>query len=191
MTQPRTPAGHGGPADTPTIDWPVVLAEHGRWLRTIVFARLGQAEAVDEVMQEVSLAAVANRSPPDRSKVAPWLYRVAVIQSLLYRRKLGRKRRLTARFAERRRPTEADDREVDPLAWLLAEERRGQVRAAVARLPKPEAEILLLKYTEDWSYRDLTVHLGISRSAVEARLYRARRRLRSELTAVEAVPSES
>jgi RNA polymerase sigma-70 factor (ECF subfamily) len=42
-----------------------------------------------------------------------------------------------------------------------------------------DAEILLLKYTEDWSYRELAAHLGISESAVEARLHRARGRLRA------------
>jgi RNA polymerase sigma-70 factor (ECF subfamily) len=46
-------------------------------------------------------------------------------------------------------------------------------------LPRRDGEILLLKYTEDWSYRELAAHLGISESAVEARLYRARSRLRA------------
>jgi RNA polymerase sigma-70 factor (ECF subfamily) len=55
------------------------------------------------------------------------------------------------------------------------------VRQAVACLPRRDAEMLLLKYTEDWSYRQLAEHLGISTSAVEARLHRARGRLRSKL----------
>ena len=37
----------------------------------------------------------------------------------------------------------------------------------------------MLKYTEDWSYRALAEHLGISESAVETRLHRARGRLRT------------
>ena len=38
-----------------------------------------EPQAVDEVMQEVSLAAVKQAAPlADRSKVAPWLYRLAV-----------------------------------------------------------------------------------------------------------------
>lgn len=60
------------------------------------------------------------------------------------------------------------------------------VRQAMSRLPRRDAEILMLKYTEDWSYRDLAQHLGISESAVEARLHRARGRLRDELAQVEA-----
>ena len=42
----------------------------------------------------------------------------------------------------------------------------------------------MLKYNEDWSYHALAEHLGISHSAVEARLHRARQRLRTELAAL-------
>jgi RNA polymerase sigma factor (sigma-70 family) len=187
MTQPnprRQPQRQAGPE----IDWQAALAEHDRWLRTVVRARLGEPQAVDEVMQEVSLAAVESRSPlADPTKVAPWLYRLAVTQSLLYRRKQGRRRRLTDRYASRRQPSEQDCREPDPLLWLLAEERREQIRLALSRLPSRDSEILLLKYTEDWSYRQLAQHLGISPSAVEARLHRARKRLRAQLTALSVV----
>ena len=170
------------------IDWQAALAEHDRWLRTVVFSRLGERQAVDEVMQEVALAAVEQRAPlTDTAKVAPWLYRLAVVQSLLYRRKMGRRRKLTGRYAERFRPTEQDTREPDPLGWLLAEERRGKFREAMTRLRPRDAEMLMLKYTEDWSYRDLARHLGISESAVEARLHRARNRLRKELAALEVI----
>jgi RNA polymerase sigma-70 factor (ECF subfamily) len=78
-------------------------------------------------------------------------------------------------------------REPDPLDWLLAEERRERVRIALAQLPRRDAEILLLKYTEDWSYRQLAERLGASPSAIEARLHRARQRLRAELAALEVV----
>ncbi len=172
----------------PEIDWQAVLAEHDRWLRTVVGARLGEPQAIDDVMQEVALAAVRQQSPiADPDKVAPWLYRLAVTQSLLYRRKQGRRRKLTNRYAERYRPTEQDTRHADPLDWLLSEERREQVRTALAGLTKQDAEILLLKYTEDWSYHDLAEHLGISHSAAEARLHRARKRLRTELAAMDVV----
>ena len=175
-------------AERPEIDWPAVLARHDRWLRTVVRARLGEPQAVDEVMQEVALAAMRQNSPlSDPDKVAPWLYRLAVTGVLLYRRKMGRQRNLTDRYAQRNRPTEEDNREPDPLGWLLAKERREQVRTAITRLPRRDGEILLLKYTESWSYRDISKHLGISESAVEARLHRARGRLRAELSAMNVV----
>lgn len=177
--------GDGNP-----IDWSAALVEHDRWLRAVVYARVGEAQAVDEVLQEVSLGAVKQRAPlRQREKVAPWLYRLAVRQSLLYRRKQGRRRKLTDRYVQRFQPTE-EDRQPGPLGWLLADERRRLIREALGRLPPREAEILLLKYTEDWSYRELAKHLGTTEGAVEARLHRARARMRAELAAAEVTEAE-
>ncbi len=188
MTHATAPGGAKGPAERSSVDWRCALVEHDRWLRTVVLARLGQPDAVDDVMQEVSLAAVAQRAPlSDAAKVAPWLYRLAVTQSLLYRRKRGRGHKLTDRYAQRNRPSESDAREADPLDWLLSAERRELVRTAFAQLPRRDAEILLLKYTEDWSYHEIAAHLGVSHSAVEARLHRARERMRGALIGAGAI----
>lgn len=174
------------------LDWSAELARHDRWLRTVVAARLGEPQAVDEVMQEVAVAAVEQKAPiEDPQKVAPWLYRLAVTQSLLYRRRMGRKRKLTGRYAERFRPTERDTRQVEPLDWLLAKERQVLIRQAMTELPSRDAEILMLKYTQQWSYKDLAEHLDISESAVEARLHRARKRLRNQLAAKNVVEVSS
>ena len=77
-------------------------------------------------MQEVALAAVRQQAPlADPTKVGPWLYRLAVRQTLLYRRGAGRRRKLTDRYANRFRPTETDEHACDPLDWLLADNVRG------------------------------------------------------------------
>lgn len=172
------------------MDWQTILAQHDRWLRTILAARLRDRDAVEEVLQEVATAAVRQSAPiQDASKVAPWLYRLAVHQVLQYRRKLGRRRKLTERFIEKVPPVDSDPGSPDPLEWLLADERRRLLREALARMGQRDVEILLLKYTENWSYHQIAEHLGLSHSAVETRLHRARARLRSELAVLE--PSES
>jgi RNA polymerase sigma-70 factor (ECF subfamily) len=109
---------------------------------------------------------------------AGWLYRLAVRKSLLHRRKAGRERR---RFSRVARESASQQEQRDPLQWLLADERAEQVRAALERLTDRERELLLLKYTEDWSYQQMAEHLGLSASAVESRLHRARQRLRDQL----------
>jgi hypothetical protein len=132
--QARDP--RSGPGPTPSFDWPKILAENEGWLRTIVYARLGEPQAVEEVMQEVALAAVRQKAPLlDPTKVQAWLYRLAVMQSLLYRRKQGRRRKLIDRYAQRTRPPQHDTRQLDPLGWLLSEERHRQVRSEAAGPP--------------------------------------------------------
>jgi RNA polymerase sigma-70 factor (ECF subfamily) len=169
------------------IDLSAALEVHERWLRTVVLARVGEAQAVDEVMQEVALATVQGRSQPaDPSKVPAWLYRVAVTQSLLHRRKLGRQRRLRERYREEQASGPADETR-DPLGWLLHDERIQMIRRALQQLSPKDAEILLLKYTENLSYHTLATRLGISESAVEARLHRARQRMREKLAQLDVI----
>ena len=173
-------------------NWSTVMEQHGRWLRTVVLARTGEPQAVEEVLQEVAMAAVKSRNgPADSSKLAPWLYRLAVRQSLLYRRRVGRHRRLHGRYAERQPARDIDGCAPDPLIWLLADERRQLIQTALGRLPARDKEILLLKYTENWSYAQLSQRLGISESAVESRLHRARARLRDELAALNVIEATS
>lgn len=164
----------------PEIDWGQALLEHGRWLRSVVLARVREAHAAEEVMQEVALAACRQRPVlEDSGKVGHWLYRTAVRQALLHRRRQGRARRLVSSAAEvSPRETEMT---ADPLGWLLRLERQDLVRQALVNLPARDAEILLLKYSENWSYRELAEKLAISETAVEARLHRARARLREAL----------
>ena len=165
-----------------TIDWQHVLPEHRRWLATVLRARGVEVDSLDEVLQEVQTAAITHADRlRDPQKVAPWLYRIAVTCALQYRRRVGRGRRLIQRYAVDRADKIAE-LEPDPLDWLLADEQRRIVRQAITTLPSRDAELLLLKYTEDWSYRQLAEHLGISTSAVEARLHRAREKMRRELS---------
>jgi RNA polymerase sigma-70 factor (ECF subfamily) len=176
---------HSEPA-APRIDWPAELAKHGRWLRTVALSRVGERAAADDVMQEVATTAVTKgHQLRNVASVAPWLYRLTVIAALQYRRRAGRGRKLIDRFAQRHPPVDHDRRERDPLDWLLADERQSMVRQALKRLPKRDAEILLLKYTEDWSYRQIAERLGLSESAVEARLHRARQKMRKVLAAID------
>jgi RNA polymerase sigma-70 factor (ECF subfamily) len=167
------------------VDWPAALVEHRPWLRSVVMARVGDAHAADDVLQEVALAAAKNGARlGDASKVGPWLYRVAVRQSLIYRRKAGRRRRGYDALRQQAETAVDAAESHDPLEWLLRRERRELVRRAMGQLDDRDAQILALKYAENWSYRQIAANLGVSESAVEARLHRARQKLRNALARV-------
>ena len=132
------------------------IADHDRWLRTAVFARLADQQ------------------------FGAWLYRVAIRQALLYRRKRSRERSRIRTYAERTGAgtgTAAND----PLRWILDDEQARLVQRALQRLVARDRELLLLKYSEGWSCSQLAERLGVSVTAVETRLHRARQRLRHEL----------
>lgn len=177
---------------TDAIDWSAVLADHSRWLRTVILARCGEFQAVEDVFQEVAAAAIRQQAPiADPSRVVSWLYQLAVRQSLMYRRKLGRKRKLEQNFADRVQPTIQHREPTDPFRWLLLDEQRRLVRLAITQIPARDAEVLLLKYTEGWSYQQIADHLGVSAAAIESRLHRARAKLREKLAKLDIDQCES
>ncbi len=177
--------------DSTLVDWASELDRNESWLRAVIAARCREPQAVDEVMQEVAMAVVKQNSPlKETSKVKPWLYQIAVRQSLMYRRKHGRRRNMEHRYAEQIETRPRRSAPQDPLDWLIASERQSLIRDGIARLNPKDAELLLLKYTQDWTYRQIAEHLGTTASAVESRLHRARRNMRRQMVALEVIETK-
>ena len=179
-------ASEGSPpdVDVSSPDWQTSISVHAAWLRKVILARTGQEDAVEDVFQQVALAAVEQRWPlRDPTKIAPWLHRLAVIYSARFRRALGRERRAVQRAAGST-PDAGNPPTNNLLAWLIAKERKELMRRALGGVPERDVEILILKYIERWSYRQISENLGISEKAVDSRLVRARARLRQELISV-------
>lgn len=162
------------PRDEPRC---IALLGHVGQIRSLVAARLGEDQAVDDVVQEIAVAVASNRDAQPEGWGA-WLSRISIRYVLIYRRKAGRRHKLIASVAGR---LNASDATRTPLDWLIDEERRSDVRTALGRLAPADAEILLLKYRDDLKTHEIARKLGLSESATEARLHRARGRLRAEL----------
>lgn len=163
------------------IDWAHALESHRRWLSTVVHSRLADHQAAEDVLQEVALAAITQRSKPeDPSKIAPWLYRIALRKVINHHRSTGRRRRLIENAISAGRGSE-ETKELGPGEWLLKLESDSAVAQAMSLLSSQDRQILLLKYTEGWGYQDLAEHLGITVKTVEYRLLKARRALRAKL----------
>jgi len=65
------------------------------------------------------------------------------------------------------------------------EVRRGQLQAALNRLPTEFREVLLLFEFEGWSYKAIAAALNVPVGTVMSRLSRARRRLQQEFAHVQ------
>ena len=115
----------------------------------------------------------------DVSRAGPWLYRIAIRQAMLFRRRMGRQRQLMDRYCQE----VGEPSSQEPLEWLMGEERGKAIRAAMSELAPRDREILLLKHGEGWSYQKIADHLGVTRHVVEYRLLRARKHMRSTLAA--------
>jgi RNA polymerase sigma-70 factor (ECF subfamily) len=164
------------------IDWTEQLATHRRWLESVVRCRLGDGYDPEDVMQDVALAVLPHPNPPESpEQVAPWLYRLTLRKVINVRRSLGRRRRMHQRVLEQAPSRDTAATGADASSWLLKQELGESIERALAQLAPEDREILTLKYTEDWSYRQLSQHLGITEKTVEYRLLRARKNLASHL----------
>lgn len=167
-------------APTP-IDWGKAWEEHRRWLATVIRARLADREAAEDVLQEVATAAISQLSrPTDPSKIAPWLYRVALRQVINHHRANGRRRRLVQGAIAAGHGTETS-RDIEPGEHLLRQEESKSLSEALQHMDPQDRQLLLLKYTEGWGYQELSQHLGISIKTVEYRLLKARKALRAAI----------
>lgn len=181
MQSPALPPTEDPELASAGFDWEQELETHRGWLCAVIAAQSVEPDVVEDILQEVAAAAIEQRSPvrePDRLR--GWLYRLAVIQSARHRRRRARQRRHEGKLAELQEHTNGHSTEI-PLVWLLSQERRELVQQALQRLLPDEAALLKAKYFENRSYRSLAEELGISEKAVDARLYRARTRLRGLL----------
>lgn len=169
------------------IDWTAALQQHRPWLMKVLKCRVGDAHVAEDLLQNIALAVVKQTAKPDDpSKVAAWLYRLAVRQTINHHRKSHRRMQSLAA------PDEQSERSSsNPLEWILNLEKQGEVRKALQQLKPQDREILTLKYTENWSYNDLAQHLGVKVNTVEYRLMKARKKLRTLLSKTVIRPTKS
>ena len=138
---------------------------------------LGWRGDVEDVVQDVFLTALSKaRGFRGESSLWTWL----TIITLNRCRNQQRRAKLFEMFRLRRTSTYADtvlaaDRPA------LEDEISRQVRSAVASLPRIDREVIVLFYLEEQSVEQMSQTLGASRNAIEVRLHRARRKLKSSL----------
>ncbi len=118
----------------------------------------------------------------------PWLRRLAWERLVkLHQRHLAARKRSVAR-EERLGPGLPEDSALElagrlaapgtsPSHRLVREELRDRVRAALARLPDADRELLVLRYLEQLPFADVAAVLGVREGAVKMRHTRALARL--------------
>lgn len=152
-----------------------------RWL-------LRNEHDAEDSVQEAYLRALQVFSRFRGTDGRAWL--LCIVRNICY----DRLRRL-----QRSAPTESFDEELPlhslaapPLAEAeLAQVRAGQLSAALAAMPDPLREVIVLHELEGFAYREIAEIAEIPIGTVMSRLARARARLQLELTKTFAETSDS
>lgn len=146
--------------------------EYGKMV-AIAYRVLGDRAGAEDVAQDVFLK-FHRLKPPLFERAAGWLHVAAAHTALnLIRGDRRRSRREAAVW----QPAER----TDPAELAEAAERRRQVRAALARLPRRSAAVLALRYS-GLSYAEIATALGIRVGNIGTMLRRAEEALRKEVT---------
>lgn len=169
----RDPAG---------LDALVSLLGHKAYrLAQLVLGGVGADEDVEEVVSD-ALVAAWNRAAefdPSRSTLTNWLLMLTKYAALDRRRSL-RRRSLDpdglARvipLAAAPEPTTAGSEEL-----VLEGERQAAVHDALRRLPEADRDLIIRRYFFEEPLAEIAQDLGLTRGALDTRLWRARQSLK-------------
>lgn len=152
---------------------------HADEILRYVQARVGR-DLAEDVTAETFLAAFRQRATYDlaRSDARPWLYGIAIRQVGRHRRAEARQRRLLAIVPQDLGTPDFGERSAERVS---AERLRPALAAVLDGLRRQDRELLLLVAWAGLSYSECAEALGITVSAVKARLNRIRVRTRKAL----------
>lgn len=156
-----------------------LFAEHGRMVLGLCRLLLRDPVEADDAAQQVFLSAhqalLRGSVPRDG---AAWIAAIARNEC---------RARIHARMREPLALPELPSNLPDPLATAIRAADLDAVWAALGALPRRQRRALLLRELGGLSYHELGRVLGMSHSAVESLLYRARQRVRSLVAGANAV----
>ncbi|MBI2769788.1 MAG: sigma-70 family RNA polymerase sigma factor [Burkholderiales bacterium] len=152
----------------PCLDAAYSLA---RWL-------VRDEHAAEDVVQDAYLRALRYFGSFRGGDARPWL--LGIVRNCCYSwfAQQKRSREVECDVEDADAPSlDAHDRAETPETLLMRKLERAQVTAAIAALPVPFREVLVLREIEELSYEDIAQALQLPKGTVMSRLSRARRLL--------------
>jgi RNA polymerase sigma-70 factor (ECF subfamily) len=137
-------------------------------VRRYIWHVVGHTLAEDDIVQDVFMALYLNlekMTPPEKLK--PFLFRVTRNRCYDMLRYQGRHKAVPLSVSI---PAKGQPLEENAHILLLYQ----QVKAAMARLPEPQRQVLILYAEEDFSYEEIAAALEINIGTVKSRLHQAR-----------------
>jgi RNA polymerase sigma-70 factor, ECF subfamily len=161
-----------------------IYRENAEMVLNLAFRMTGKQEVARDLTQDVFIKVYEKSgSFREQSKISTWIYRIAMNHVLNFVKREKRiaffdfmnrdtknAREATVTYWEQNLPTQPDKS-------LEDEEKEIIVRHAIEKLaPKYRIPFLLFRY-EEMSYQQIAGQLGLSLSAVETRIFRAKKKL--------------
>jgi len=151
-----------------------LVARHRASVFSIALRRLRDVEAALDATQDAFVKAYTNLSAlREPARFAPWLSRIAERAALRLARAPRRETSLASVPID-----ELPAAGPTPQQWVETAALAARVRAHLSSLAEPTRRAVILHHIDGHSQAEVAARLGLSESAVKARLNRARTRLR-------------
>jgi RNA polymerase sigma factor (sigma-70 family) len=155
-----------------TADFANLLALHLPRVHRAARGLVSDEQEAHEIAQDALARAWAARDRYDAHRpFYPWLY--TIVRNACRDAAARRKHRAFPGLEVER----VQGKEPSPLSELSSKEARQRVQRAMARLPEPMREVLVMRHFEDLAYAEMAELLDVPVGTVMSRLYRARKAL--------------
>ena len=140
---------------------------------------LGDPHAAEDVAQEAMVRLQSSLAGfRGDAEVTTWIHRVALNLSLDH---IRTRRRRAVEVPLDHAAAAPDGDVTDPHRAVDTSRARAALRAAIERLPEEQREVLALRYSSGLSYGEIARVTGSAEGTVASRIYRALKRLGSDL----------
>ncbi len=171
----------------------LLLTRNWAWLKGLVYSILGDADEVDDVLQDICVRVITKiESVREPERFRPWLAVLAKRQALRYRQQRARRMGSgppiedggaspTPRLAEL-----SDERSSRFPEDVERTEQCERILKAAKSLPEKYREAFMLAYGSDLTYKQIGEILDIPVTTVQIRLVRARRMIYDQVAGKDA-----
>lgn len=149
-----------------------LLIRNWAWLKCLVYGVVGRSD-LDDVLQEICLKVIRRIGTlRDPGSFRPWLAALAHRQALRWRSK----RPIASVSLDDTTVPEPVDEHSDAVVEQAQQEDMSEyVLKAIQQLPEKYREVIMLQYSRQLSYKEISHILGVPLTTVQIRLVRARR----------------
>ena len=159
----------------------LLLMRNWPWLKALVYSILGNADSVDDVMQDICVQVIRKvNTLREPSRFRPWMAVLAKRQALKYRQRKSQRRVISLNNDEVA-GQQCDYKAGQLLDNLELREQYQQVLQAVKSLPEIYRQVFMLAHLENLTYAQIAEILDVPFTTVQIRLVRARRMIFNQI----------
>lgn len=159
-----------------------LLGRHDAQILQVAHGIMGNMQDAYDAYQDGVIKAWSNLSSfRMESKFSTWLTRIVINQALNLRKKQKWKRRLSFEQMTEEGPDIGAPGEPEADDLMIRSELGREIRNAMTVLSDRERTVFILKHMHDYKLREIAVMIDCAEGTVKNYLFRATRKLRTEL----------